>query len=192
MAKSIVAGFDFDGVIAYNPARLARKPIALIKRNIFGMKKVRFFVPKTPLEKTFWSLAHETSMFPSMGASKLRSLVKEGRIEAHLLTSRFGFLEPNLRRFLRIWNLDDVFRSITLNHNEEQPHEFKARILSERKFAYFVEDNWDIVTHLQKQSLKTEIHWIYNLFDRTKEYPYKYPYLDKSLERIVGLENFKA
>jgi len=192
MKKPIVAGFDFDGVIAYNPARLARKPIAFFKRNVLGMRRVRFFVPKTPIEKAFWSLAHETSMFPSMGSSQLKHLVREGKVEAHLLTSRFGFLEPNLLRFLRFWGLADVFTTITLNHHEEQPHEFKARMVKKNKFAYFVEDNWDIVSHLRKQKLKTEVHWIYNLFDRTKEYPYKYPYLAKSLERIVSLEKIKA
>lgn len=184
--KPIVVGFDFDGVIAYNPARLARKPISYVKQNILGMKKVRFFVPKTPLEKVFWSLAHETSMFPSLGAARLKQLVQNGDIEAHLVTSRFAFLEPNLRRFLTFWQLGDIFTSVTLNTYEEQPHEFKARMVQSGKFAYFVEDNWDIVTHLRKQKSRTEIHWIYNVFDRNQPYQFKYPYLAKSLERIVA------
>jgi len=185
MAKPVRIGFDFDGVIAYNPARVARKPISLIKSRLFGIKKVQFFVPKNPLERAFWSLAHESSMFPARGVGRLKTLVSTRQIEAHLVTSRFGFLEPNLMRFLSFWGLTDVFTSITLNHNEEQPHEFKARIIYAKKFSYFVEDNWDIVSFLSRKRLKTEIHWIYNILDRNKPYPYKYPYLSESLARIV-------
>ena len=40
--KKIIVGLDFDGVVAYNPARLARLPIAVIKRYILGIDKVSF------------------------------------------------------------------------------------------------------------------------------------------------------
>ena len=185
MKKKLVVGLDFDGVVAYNPARLARLPIAYIKKNILGIKKVTFFVPRTPLEKTLWALAHETSMFPSRGASMLRQLTADGTIEAHLVTSRFSFLEPNLLAFLDRWNLRNVFTSITLNTNEEQAHLYKARVLKERQFDYFVEDNWDIVSHLSSQKMPTEVHWIYNLLDTKRPYPYKFPYLEKALQHIL-------
>ena len=184
--KPIVVGFDFDGVIAYNPARLARYPISLFKQKILGIHNVSFFVPKNSVERLFWSLAHESSMFPALGITRLRSLVNKGRIEAHLVTSRFGFLEPNLRRFLKIWHVEDMFSSVSLNYKEEQPHEFKERMIRAKKFDYFVEDNWDIVSYLSGKKLPTKIHWIYNLFDRNKSYPNKYPYLEKSLQSIVN------
>lgn len=184
MRKPIVVGFDFDGVIAYNPARVARSPISFIKAHVFGVHTVKFFVPKNAFERAFWSLAHETSMFPSLGITHLKRLVREGRIEAHLVTSRFGFLEPNLKRFLVRWGLDNTFTSVTMNHHEEQPHLFKERIIRSKKFAYYVEDNWDIVSYLGTKRLPTEIHWIYNIFDRNKVYPYKYPYLEQSLRAM--------
>lgn len=192
MKKPIVVGFDFDGVVAYNPARLLRFPISYVKQHIFGVHTIKFFVPKNAIERMFWSLAHESSMFPSVGASHLRQLVKEGVIEAHLVTSRFDFLEPNLRRFLKRWHLSDTFTTVTLNRNEEQPHEFKERVIRAKKFDYFVEDNLDIVSHLAKKNVVTEVHWIYNIFDRNTQYPYKYPYLKKSLERIIAPNTFKA
>ena len=185
MAKPIVVGLDFDGVVAYNPARLARHPISLFKEHVLGIKEVSFFVPKTGLQRAVWSLVHESSMFPSAGASALRRLVTDGTIEAHLVTSRFGFLEPNLKRFLERWHLSDTFASIAVNRREEQPHRFKERILRTKKFTYYIEDNWDIVAYLTAQKLPTEIHWIYNILDRGKSYPFKYPYLAKSLERIA-------
>lgn len=148
MKRPIIVGLDFDGVVAYNPARVARHPISLFKQHVLGIHTVKFFVPKNSFERAFWSLAHESSMFPALGVSYLRNVVKERVVEAHLLTSRFGFLEPNLRRFLRRWNLTDTFKTVTLNTHEEQPHMFKERIIRAKKFDYYVEDNWDIVSHL--------------------------------------------
>jgi len=184
--KKILIGLDFDGVVAYNPARLARLPIAYIKRHVLGVDKVSFFVPKTSLQRNLWALAHESSLFPARGASTLRTLTDSGVIEVHLVTSRFAFLEPNLRRFLTRWNLLACFSSITLNTKEEQAHLFKERIIREKKFDYFVEDNWDIVSHLVASHTKTKIHWIYNVLDRGRKYPRKHPYLEYALREIMS------
>lgn len=184
--KKIVVGLDFDGVVAYNPARLARLPIAFVKRHVLGMQNVSFFVPKTPLQRMLWALAHESSLFPAKGASMLRILTRDRKIEAHLVTSRFAFLEPNLRQFLKRWNLMDCFSSVTLNTKEEQAHQYKERVIREKKFDYYVEDNWDIVSHLSHKHLKTEIHWIYNILDRGRAYPWKHPYLEDALTSIIA------
>lgn len=185
ISKKIVVGFDFDGVVAYNPARLARLPISLIKHALFKKNTVSFFIPKTPFTRTLWALGHESSVFPAKGATLLRQLTNDGVIEAHLVTARFGFLEQHLLRFLDRWNLHDVFKTITLNIREEQPHEYKMQVVQAKKFDYYIEDNWDIVEHLNKQKLKTQIHWIYNVFDRGKAYSHKHPYLEKALRDIV-------
>jgi len=187
MKKSIVVGFDFDGVVAYNPARLARLPISYIKRHVFGITNTSFFVPKTPLQRSLWALGHETSMFPAKGASLLRTLTQNGTIEAHLVTARFGFLEHHLLQFLDRWNLRSCFTSITLNTKEEQAHIYKERIVSSQKFDFYVEDNWDIVSFLHKKSVHTSVHWIYNILDRKRAYKDKYPYLERSLDRIAAL-----
>lgn len=185
MKKKLIVGLDFDGVVAYNPARLARLPITLIKQHIFGINRVSFFVPKTDIQRALWALGHETSVFPAKGAALLRELTQGGVIEAHLVTARFGFLEEHLKRFLRRWSLLDVFESITMNEEEKQPHEYKLQVVQDKKFDYYVEDNWDIVNHLTRSKLNTEVHWIYNLFDRGRVYPHKHPYLEKALRDIV-------
>ncbi len=185
--RKIIVGFDFDGVIAYNPARLARLPISFVKKYILGIEKVSFFVPQTPLQQSLWALAHETSVFPALGVSFLRRLTKEKKIEAHLVTGRFGFLEDHLLRFLNRWDLQSCFTSITLNKKNEQPHLFKERIVRQKRFAYFVEDNWDIVNHLVVKKVPAKIHWIYNVFDRNRVYKNKYPYVQKSLEQIIAV-----
>ena len=52
---------------------------------------------------------------------------------------------------------------------------------------YFIEDNLDIVNYLSTRT-KIRVMWIYNILDRNNPYIYKYPYLKKALEAIIGNE----
>lgn len=182
--KPIKIGIDFDGVLAYNPFRLVRSPVTFVKRHILGVKKLEFIVPKTKVQQAVWSLLHESSIFPAMGVPLLEQLVDEGVVEAHLVTARYSFLQNSLYRWLERHKLRKLFASITINKNDEQPHLYKTRVVTQNKFDYFIEDNLDIVTHLSKGAVSTRVLWIYNILDRGFAYPYKFPYLKKALEAI--------
>jgi len=182
--KKIQVGIDFDGVLAYNPFRVARAPVTLIKRKLFGQNKTAFYIPKSPIEKAIWTVLHESSVFPAVGIDLLRTLVENNRIEAHLVTARYSFLQKNLYNWLQRNNIEDIFSSITINKNDEQPHLYKARVIKEKKFDYFIEDNLDIVKHVAPH-IDTDVLWIYNLLDRAHPYDKKFPYLKKALEHIV-------
>lgn len=182
--RKIKIGVDFDGVLAYNPLRIFRAPVVLFKKKILKKSKIKFYIPKTIPEKLFFRLAHDFSIFPSIGAYSLNTLVNEGKIEAHLVSGRYAYLNPGLYKWLEEHNLRDSFMSINPNVKDEQPHLFKERTLDELQLDYFIEDNLDIVNYLSTRS-KTRILWIYNILDRKKPYPDKYPYLKKALEEIV-------
>lgn len=181
--KALRVGFDFDGVIAYNPFRVIRAPVSKVKREIFGVKKLTFWYPKHPWQQLFWKLLHESSVFPARGTTLLRQLVKEKHIEAHLITARYSFLEDNLYQWLDRYHLRDVFTSITLNAQNAQPHVFKETVINKKKLDAFVEDNLDIVSHLHGKST-TKIFWIYNIVDRAHPHPLKFPYLEKALTTL--------
>ncbi|MCX8009276.1 MAG: hypothetical protein N3A54_06300 [Patescibacteria group bacterium] len=183
--KKIVVGIDFDGVIAYNPFRVVRAPISFVKRNIFGIRHTKFYVPKTSLEKVMWTVLHESSVFPAPGVGLLKDLVEQDQIEAHLVTARFSFLQDHLYQWLRRYSLESLFSSITVNKLDEQPHTYKESVIKQRQFDYFIEDNLDIVQHLTKTT-DTQILWIYNLLDRFHPYDKKFPYLKKALEHIAN------
>ena len=192
MAKKLRIGFDFDGVIAYNPLRIFRLPVTFFKEILLKQKKTKFFIPKTKIEKWFWSLLHETSIFPATGIEDLKKLIRKGKIEAYIITGRYSFLEKSFHRWLKRHKLDNLFTGYYLNKADEQPHLFKEKIIQKLKLDMFIEDNWDIVRYLNskfeirnsKQFNNVEIHWIYNLLDRTKKYKNKHPYLKKFLLRI--------
>jgi hypothetical protein len=183
MTKRLKVGFDFDGVIAYNPFRIVRPILAFLKKDVLGVKKLKFWYPRHRWQQIFWIILHESSVFPANGIDQFKTLVSNGTIEAHLVTARYSFLDGHLFRWLDRHKLRKYFKTINFNKRDEQPHLFKERLINKHQFDVFVEDNLDIVKHLHGRS-KTKIFWIYNLFDREYPHVYKYPYLGKALYDI--------
>ena len=187
-SKKLRIGFDFDGVIAYNPLRILRAPVMFVRRAFTKKNDLDFPVPKNKPFKLLWALAHETSFYPSYGLAELKKLMKEGKIEAYLVTGRYSFLESSLHKWLKKHGLDGLFTGIYLNKRNQQPHKFKEEMIDKLKLDMFVEDNWDIVNYLSTQARKSgkklDVHWIYNLLDRSKPYEKKHPYLKKFLDHI--------
>lgn len=187
MARKIKIGLDFDGVVAYNPFRIVRSFVSFFKKEILGIKKLNFWYPKARWQQILWIVAHESSIFPAKGMDLLENLIKKGEIEAHLITARYSFLDDHLSKWLKKYKLTHLFKSITLNKKDEQPHIFKERIIRSRRLDFFVEDNLDIVRHLDKNTGQAKIYWIYNIFDHFVDYKHKFPYLEKALEDIMKL-----
>ncbi len=201
MSKSIVAprllkvGFDFDGVILFNPARSLRPFISLLKAKQVGVKRkhLEFFHPQTKLGQTMWWLAHQTSFMPAEGLSRLKAMVDNHQVEAHVITGRNAYLKPDLLWKLRVFGLSNLFKSVQITTDKtEQPHLFKAKIIKSLQLDVFVEDNWDIVTYLasvfdQKDLSQPRILWITNRFDRRLDYPYRFNSLKPCLEYIAAM-----
>jgi len=190
MDKKLRVGFDFDGVIAYNPLRFMRLPVSLLGQ-LFGKRdKVITYCPKTKVEEIFWIILHETSFFPALGFHKLKEMLKKEKIEGYLLTSRYSCLENSFYRWLKKHEIDKSFKGYFLNKNNEKPHIFKEKILRKLQLDYYIDDNLGIVEHLdyksrdKKNGFATEIHWIYNFLERNNSYPKKHPHLRKFLEYI--------
>lgn len=186
MKKKIRIGLDFDGVVAYNPFRVIRSPWAFFKRNFLGVKKLTFYYPDNKFKRFIWKIMHDSSMFPAKGTNLLNKLKTDKEYELHLVTGRYSFLDGHLNSWLDKYNLKKYFKTINLNRFDEQPHLFKEKMIKKFSLEIFVEDNWDIVEYLsQKKDLNCEIYWIYNLLDRFRPYPNKFPYLEKALEEII-------
>ena len=187
--KKLRIGFDFDGVIAYNPLRMFRAPLMALKHQFQKRPDLEFPLPKNPQFKWLWVLAHETSYFPAHGLSDLRKLLEKHAIEGYIVTGRYSFLEDSLNRWLKKHKADHVFKGVYVNKADEQPHRFKKEMIEKLKLDMFVEDNWDIVKYLKnafdhEPGKQAEIHWIYNIVDRFQKYPRKYPNL-KAFIKII-------
>ena len=169
--KPLRVGLDLDGVILYNPTRIARPMVAFLKKLFRVGKHTKFYIPRSPFEKFVWNLLHRSSLFVAPGLDEIRQLVKEKKIEAYIVTARYNFLQKDLDEWLKKIEAEKYFTKVYANTKNEQPHLFKERLLRNLKLDVFIEDNWDIVNHLRSE---LKIFWIYNIFDRKIEHTYKF------------------
>ncbi|KUK83981.1 MAG: hypothetical protein XD98_0203 [Microgenomates bacterium 39_6] len=184
--KPLKVGFDMDGVLLYNPARIARPLISLVKRKlrIIDRDELEFFVPKPGFQQVTWDFVHKSSCFIAPGFDEIVKLKEEGLIEPYLITARFAHLEKDFNRWMKKMKADSVFVEYMMNYQDEQPHLFKEKMIKKLELDFFVEDNLDIVGHLNQACLKTKIYWITNLLDNRYEYPNKFLSLKASIEEI--------
>ncbi len=184
--KKLKVGFDLDGVLLYNPARIVRAPVVQFKHRFFPKKEKVFYVPSTGPERFLWHIFHLSSIFIAPGFSDIKRLRKEGLIEPYLITARYDFLKPDLKRWLRLMKAHDIFEGVYMNENNMQPHLYKEKLVKRLDLDVFVEDNWDVVSHLNKTA-KSKNLWIYNIFDRSIQYSNRFPSLKKAVAHIASI-----
>lgn len=192
--KPLRVGFDLDGVLLYNPARIIRPIIALFKDIFIKKRRKKFIIPKTPLEKAIWSVLHLSSMFIAPGLKDIHKLVEEGKIEAYIITARYSFLKNDFEHWKKRLGTDKYFKACYQNEHDEQPHLFKERMIRELDLDVFVEDNWDIVEHLDEKAKEDKkhhrrIYWVYNILDRGIVHPHKIPGLQYAMNEIKEMAN---
>jgi len=188
LSPPLQVGFDMDGVLLYNPGRIIRPFVSSIKRIFLHKKKLAFYYPKTAHEKLFWRFVHKSSIYNAPGLSEITQMVAEGKIEAYLITARYNFLGASVLNWVKKNKLENTFKGVYYNSKDEQPHEFKERMVKKLKLDVYVEDNFDIVNHLS-QTTPAEILWIYNIFDRGTQFPKKFPHLKNAVNFLKGLKN---
>lgn len=168
-------GFDFDGVIAYNPLRIIRPLMSFLKlKKMVKRDQLVFFQPSNKLEEFGWWLVHQSSFMPARGFHILKELTQAGFIEPHLLTGRTTSLTKDLNYKLNLFGLGDLFKTVNITKHNEQPHVFKSRLLNKYQLDMFVEDNFDIVQYLKLHNLQTKVVWITNSLDKHIEYEQKF------------------
>ncbi len=185
MKKQILkVGFDLDGVLLYNPARIIRPIMSFTKKYILKRDLNRFYYPKNRIEKFVWWLLHKSSLWPSAGINELIKLIKQKKIKAYIVSARYELLEDDFNHWHKIIDPNKLFSGYFYNNKNDQPQLFKEKMIKKLKLDVFVEDNWDIVKHLKMKNEKLKIYWIYNILDRTKEFPNKFPSLISVINKI--------
>lgn len=177
-------GVDFDGVVTQNPLRVARAVIAGIKHRLLGIKKLSFFVPKGKWQRfVYYAGVVAPSLWPAKGIDLLKEMEDSGNYSFVLVTGRYKFVKKQTYDWIKKYNIDKTFEKIYINEDQEQPHDFKKRIILNEAFDYYIEDNWDIVQKLYSAT-PTKIFWIFNFLDKSREYSWKYSSLEKALAQI--------
>jgi len=188
--KVLKVGFDLDGVLLYNPARIFRPIIYFIKKYILKRKTNQFYYPKNKLEQLIWLFLHKSSLFPAPGVKEIKQLIKEKKIKAYVISARYKSLKEDFLFWKKKIDPENLFSSWYYNEKNDQPHLYKEKMIKKLKLDVFVEDNWDIVKYLKTQNSKiktekkTKIFWIYNLLDRKIKYRYKFSSLKEVIKKI--------
>lgn len=183
MKKQILrVGFDLDGVLLYNPARIIRPIMSFVKKYLLRRDLNKFYYPKNKIEKIIWWFLHKSSLWPSPGISQLLILIKQKKIKAYIVSARYELLEKDFSRWSRILDPNKLFLGYFYNNKNDQPQLFKEKMIKKLKLDIFVEDNWDIVSHLNS---KLRILWIYNILDSNIKYKYKFSSL-KNVIKYLG------
>lgn len=186
--KPLKVGFDLDGVILYNPARIVRPIITGFKKKFLKKKRVKFYVPDTPFQQWIWKMFHKSSLFTAPGFEEIEKMVKRGEIEAYIITARYDFLKDDFHHWLKQKKADTYLKAWFHNKDNEQPHIYKEKKVKELGLDLFVEDNFDIVSHLTKKYPDKPILWIYNILDKKNDYPHKFPGLQQAIEHIKNIQ----
>lgn len=196
MKKQILkVGFDLDGVLLYNPARIAR-PIIVFLKKIFLKKDVnKFHYPQTKIQKLIWLMFHKVVFGPAFGYDELKKLCKSKKIIAYIITGRNESLKNDYGQWMKKLEANKYFSSSYFNDKNEQPYLFKEKMIKKLKLDLYVEDNWDIVKHISSksnppaggQNPNLKVFWIYNLLDRNIKYKYKFSSLEKVIQKLKEL-----
>ncbi len=186
--KKLRVGFDLDGVLLYNPARIIRMPVSRLKHRFIPKREKVFFIPSSKPAQLLWHIFHLSSIFVAPGLNDIKRLKEKGLIEPYLVTARYNFLKKDLQRWVRKMNAHDIFEGVFMNEHNLQPHHYKERVVKRLDLEVFIEDNWDVIDHLKKTT-KTTPFWVYNIFDRNIEYPNKFPSLQKAVDRLASMVN---
>ena len=191
MKKQLRVGFDLDGVLLYNPARIIRPIMSFAKKYLLKRDLNKFYYPKNETEKLIWWFLHKSSLWPSLGIKELIKLIKQKKINAYIVSARYELLEKDFTRWINIIDPDKSFSGCFYNNKNDQPQLFKEKMIKKLNLDIFVEDNWDIVSHLnfkyKNKNLKTKVFWIYNLLDRNINYEYKFSSLKKIVKYLEQL-----
>ncbi len=189
--KLLRVGFDLDGVLLYNPARIIRPIMSFIKRYVLKRDLNKFYYPKNKIEKLIWWFLHKSSLWPSSGIKELIMLVKQKKINAYVVSARYELLEKDFTRWISVIDPDKVFSGYFYNNKNDQPQLFKEKMIKKLNLNIFVEDNWDIVKHINQKlnikNKKVKVLWIYNILDRNIHYKYKFSDLNSVITKIKKL-----
>jgi len=94
-------GFDLDGVLLYNPARIFRLA-TIVAKSILRQKKqtkTEFYYPKTEFEKILWNIVHWSSLYIADGYEivsayvRVRTNAQLGGNYRQLLGNQLGFID---------------------------------------------------------------------------------------------------
>lgn len=156
--KKTKIAFDLDGIIVDKPPLIPKKLLEWLFKG--SSRNLHFRFPNSSLEQFIRKFSHFYLFRPpiSKNIDFIKKIAKSGNYELYLVSSRYSFLKKETEVWLKKKNLQDLFKGIYLNKEDEQPHVFKENILKRIKPDIFIDDDEAIVNYLCKRQKITRIY----------------------------------
>ena len=152
-------GFDLDKVfIDYPPLVPDWVVDRIYKKKANGTLIYR--IPSRP-EQVFRRITHHPFLRPPIrrNITFLQSIPKDQN-KLYLISSRFGFLEDITLTLMQKHGFDKLFDGLYFNFKNEQPHEFKDRVLRKLNLDVYVDDDFHLLKHVAKLHKHTQFYWL--------------------------------
>lgn len=152
-----VIGFDLDGVFVDHPPGISFSVLDFLYKDQ-KKQELSYRLPSVA-EQQIRRLSHLPFVRPQI--SKNCDYIKKvkDKYNLYLISGRFGFLEDLTRLWLKKNGMDNIFRKVCLNSNNEQPHLFKDRMLEFYKIEAYCEDDFDSIAFLSERHKKIKFYW---------------------------------
>lgn len=159
MKKKIRLAFDLDGVIIGKPPLIPKK---LLERLFRGSKKegLHYRFPDSKIEQLIRKLSHFYLLRPPIkeNIEFIKELANKPEYELYIVSGRYSFLEKETATWLKKRKINHLFARVYLNKENELPHLFKEKALTEIKPAVFVDDDGALADYLAEKSLSVKIY----------------------------------
>jgi hypothetical protein len=153
-------GFDLDNIFINTPPIVPGEIIEwLYKEKSNGY--LRYRIP-SKLEQIIRIISHHPLFRPPIHANLnyLRSLGKTKKDKYYLVSSRFSFLENRTNDLIKQHQLDKIFTAMYFNYSNDQPHEFKNKMIKKLNLDIFVDDDLQLLGYLADKNPKTKFFWL--------------------------------
>jgi predicted phosphatase len=153
-------GFDLDKIFINFPPFVPSKIIDFFykERNNNGL---RYKIPSR-LEQIVRIFSHYP-LFRSPNVKNMRymkSLALANKNKYYLISSRFDFLKNRTDKIIERFSLNKIFDAMYFNYSNNQPHEFKDKMVKKLNLDIFVDDDLDLLEYLIDKNPKTRFFWL--------------------------------
>lgn len=175
-------GFDLDRVFIDYPPFVPYKLIDWLYKN-HNTKQLSYRIPASVLEQFIRKITHLKPLRPPIKPNINFIQNFPSHHTLYLISSRYKFLEKITYKLLKKYELSNLFSSIYLNTDNEQPHLFKERTINNLKLDLYVDDDLQLLQYLKDHCLKTKLLW-YNPNGEEKS-------VIQGITKIKGLEEIR-
>lgn len=152
-------GFDLDKIFVDYPPFIPGSLIdRLYKKKANGVLQYR--IP-SKTEQVFRLMTHHPFIRPLIkeNIAFIQSLHRNNKYKNFLISSRYGFLKNRTAELMKQLNFHSLFEELHFNYHNEQPHEFKEKVMKELRIDRYVDDDLPLLRYLALKQKEKHFFW---------------------------------